>query len=100
MRKVETKGVKELIRTYVSGIILMFIAIIYDYAPYKADTWQGFFFADDPPPISIEGRSPVEDPGYNYLILRLGAVIVVWWLACTTVDRQVCGSKLPHARAL
>ena len=27
-------------------------------------------------------------------------VIVVWWLACSTVDRQVASSNLPHARAL
>ena len=30
----------------------------------------------------------------------MGVVIVVWWLACSTLDRQVGGSNLPHAGAL
>ena len=32
--------------------------------------------------------------------LQFGAVIVVWWLVCSTVDRQVKSSNLPCAGAL
>ena len=61
--------------------------------PRDATAWRACFCRRPPPPLGR--RSPCWGPGV-YLILLLGAVVVVWWLACLTVDRQIGGSNLPH----
>ena len=49
--------------------------------------------------IKLDKVRPSVRQSVSHLVSYL-AIIVVWWLACSAVDRKVGGSNLPCAGAL
>ena len=65
-------------------------------SPMMAYTWRGCFRRRSP---NMEKIPPLRTRGIIDLP-TCGMVIMVWWLVCSTVSRQVGGSNGPYVRVL